>query len=244
MPIIPAKTALIKKLQKDILAMQHGQHQPAHRVKTGLGTIEKSFPQQRFPTGGLHELISYSPADAAATNGFLAGLLSHILPPQGFTLWISTWRRLFPPALASFGIDPARVIFIDIPRNKEALWAFEEALKCSALQAVVGEMPGISFTESRRLQLAIEESHVTAFLHRHQPRSENTIACIARWMISAAPSLPIDGLPGIGFPAWNVKLLRVRNGRPGTWQLAWNMGQFQHLAAPAARPEILIRKAV
>lgn len=39
----------------------------------------------------------------------------------------------------------------------------EEALKCGGLAAVVGEVQDISFTASRRLQLAVEQSGVTGF---------------------------------------------------------------------------------
>jgi hypothetical protein len=38
--------------------------------------------------------------------------------------------------------------------------------------------------------------------------------------------MPEEGLPGIGFPRWQVDLQRVRNGTPGSWQLEWAGGQF------------------
>ena len=40
------------------------------------------------------------------------------------------------------------------------------------------------------------------------------------------PSESVDGLPGLGFPRWNVELLRVRNGQPGNWVMEWNEGRF------------------
>ncbi|MBS1644151.1 MAG: Error-prone repair protein ImuA [Bacteroidetes bacterium] len=244
MSIQVSKAALIQQLQQDILRLQSGHRQSLPPLHTGLGILEQAFPQQCFPAAGLHELISYAPGHAAATQGFLAGLLQHILPQQAYTLWISTWRRLFPPALTAFGLDPSRVIFVDIPRNKEALWAFEEALKSGAVAAVVAEIPNVSFTESRRLQLALEEHQVTGLLHRYQPRSDNTIACVARWKVESAPSLVLGELPGIGFPAWRVQLLRVRNGRPGQWSLAWVDGGFQHRVMLPVAHENMIRKAM
>jgi protein ImuA len=136
---------------------------------------------------------------------------------------------VFPPALKVFGIEPQRIIFIDVNRPKEALWAVEEALKCEALAAVVGELSELSFTESRRLQLAVEQSKVTGFIHRYNPRSENTVACVTRWKIKPAPSSEEEGLPGLGFPRWNVELLKVRNGRPGSWQIEWSAGSFKQV---------------
>src|SRR5450631_649056 len=97
----------------------------------------------------------------------------------------------------------------------------EEALKCEGLAAVAGEIPHIDFTASRRLQLAVEKSSVTGLLLRHRPRQLNTIACVARWQINPLPSELEDDLPGVGFPRWNVELLKVRNGKPGAWQMEW-----------------------
>ena len=37
------------------------------------------------------------------------------------------------------------------------LWVIEEALKCEGLAAVIGEIKELSFTQSRRLQLAVEK---------------------------------------------------------------------------------------
>jgi protein ImuA len=52
-------------------------------------------------------------------------------------------------------------------------------------------------------------------------------------------------MPGVGFPRWNVQLLKVRNGKPGAWQLEWEGGQFHHI--PVFTPSLskgAIRKAV
>src|SRR5690606_18931399 len=99
----------------------------------------------------------------------------------GFCLWVSTGRSLFPPALAFFGIEPQHIIFIDVKRDKDALWVMEQGLKCKALAAVVAELQEVSFAQSQRLQLAVEKSRVTGFLHRRRPRRENTLACVSRF---------------------------------------------------------------
>jgi protein ImuA len=150
---------------------------------------------------------------------------------------------LFPPALKAFGIEPDRIIFIDLSKERDVLWAMEEALKCEGLAAVVGEIQDISFTASRRLQLAVEQSRVTGFILRHHPRNLNTIACVARWKITTLPSELEEGMPGVGFPRWNVSLLKIRNGRPGTWNMEWSAGAF-HLIPDiiTSLPELQRRK--
>ena len=145
----------------------------------------------------------------------------------GPVLWISTSRMLFPPALRHFGLQPDQFIFVDLQKEKDVLWAMDEALKCGALSAVVGELQELSFTASRRLQLAVEHSRVTGFVLRRQYRQVNTTACISRWKITPQPSAVIDDLPGLGYPHWKVELLRMRNGRPGVWHVTWENGSFR-----------------
>jgi protein ImuA len=47
-----------------------------------------------------------------------------------------------------------------------------------------------------------------------------------------------DGLPGVGFPRWQVELLKVRNGNPGCWQVEWVAGSFALVVEEKAVTEI------
>lgn len=217
--------ALIESLQNQIFALQGSMPATAEQAQPlGLGTIESAFPGQVFPRGVVHELISNSSEEAACTSAFVSVLLGRLAPRQGYCLWVSTQprRSLFPPALSAYGFEPDRLLCVDTPRPKETLWVLEEALKCQALTAVVGELTELSFSDSRRLQLAVERSRVTGFVHRFRPRSENAVACATRWKIAPLASEDADGLPGPGFARWQVDLLKVRGGQPGSWQLQWS----------------------
>jgi protein ImuA len=218
---------IILQLQKDILPLQ-GFKPPSAGIITdvGLGPITAAFPNAIFPTGAIHEFLSTAPEQAAASGGFIAGILSSLMSRGGVTIWISQGRTLFPPALKGFGIEPDKLIFVDVSYEKDVLRVMEEALKCEGLAAVVGELRDLSHTASRRLQLAVEQSRVTGFLLRHQPRNLSTAACVARWRITAVPSELEAGVPGVGFPRWRVELLKVRNGRPGQWEVEWAAGRF------------------
>lgn len=196
-------------------------------LDVGLGPIKSAFPNGSFPLGAVHEFLSPRKEDAASTCGFIAGLLAALMGNKGATLWISSSRTLFPPALKSFGLSPDRFIFIDLKKEKDVLWAMDEALKCRALSAVIGEMRDLDFITSRRLQLAVEQSEVIGFILRNNYRSQGTTACVSRWKITSLPSESYDDLPGIGFPKWRVELLRIRNGKPGAWDIQWIDGRFE-----------------
>ena len=225
-----AKNDIIQQLQKDILPLEGLKALSTDtKINIGFKPIEECFPNATFPTGSMHEFLSASEEDVAATNGFVGGLLSRLMQQGGVCVWISASRTLFPPALKTFGIEPDQIIFIDLKKEKDVLWAMEEALKCDRLTAVLGELKEISFTESRRFQLAVEQSRVTGFLLRHQPRNLNTVACVSRWRITLLQSELTDGMPSVGYPRWNVELLKVRNGTPGSWKVEWSSNCFQNI---------------
>jgi len=152
-----------------------------------------------------------------------------LMDQRSVIIWICSTKNIFPPAFQLFGVDPDRIIFLNLHKEKEILWAMEEALKCTGLAAVIAETKDLSFTASRRLQLVVEESQVTGFIVLQDPRSIQTTACLTRWQISPIVSDTENHLPGVGFPKWNVELLKVRNGQPGKWQLSFAEGRFRFL---------------
>ncbi len=224
--MVTQRADIISKLQQDILHLQGYKPANGSTINVGLGAVTAGMPGGTFPLGSIHEFLSVGHEGAAATSGFIAGILSPLMGRGGMSLWISSFRKVFPPALKSFGIQPDRFIFIDLHKEKEVLWAMEEALKCTALTAVIGEMKNLGFTASRRLQLAVEQSKVTGFILRNNLDKLNTTACVSRWKITPLSSSSTDDLPGIGFPHWKVELLRIRNGKSGTWEIKWENNRF------------------
>jgi len=228
--MLPAKANIIAQLQREILPLQ-GFKPISEMMALGLGAIEKAFPTNSFPLGAVHEFLCPDAEAVSASGGFITSVLSKLMQNDSASIWISPSQNIFVPALPSFGINPDKIIFIDLKNPKEILWAIEEALKCEGLAAVIGEIPELSFTFSRRLQLAVEQSRVTGFIIRNNPRKLETTACIARWQVSSLPSESYNDMPGVGFPRWNVELLKVRNGKPGTWQIEYAGGKFNYLTS-------------
>jgi protein ImuA len=224
------KIDVITRLQKQILQWQGFNPLPIDKNKgIGLGELESAFPNGVFPTGSIHEMICPTHEHGAATSGLLAGILQSLMQKGGVCLWISLSRKLFPPSLTVFEIQPDQIIFIDLQHEKDVLWTMEQALKCEGLAAVVAEVKEINMVQSRRLQLAVESSKVTGFILRNDPRKLSANTCVARWQVTHLPSELNDNLPGVGFPQWQIDLLRVRNGTPGSWKLKWMDGNFHSI---------------
>lgn len=224
-----AKSAIIDQLRKDILPLEGYRTSLGNpAIDIGLGPIKNAFPGKQFPLGAIHEFITNSAENTAATSGFIAGLLSTLMKKGGIALWIGNGKKIFPPALKTFGIAPDKIVFVSLKKEKELLWTIEEALKCEGLAAVVGVIPELNFTNSRRLQLAVEQSKVTGFIIRHNPKNIIASSFVARWHITTLPGEVMSNLPGVGFPAWHVSLIKVRNGKPGDWPVVFAGGKFKH----------------
>jgi len=186
--------------------------------------------------GGLALAVAF-PALAGAATGFALGLAA----TSRRLLWIAEDMALvesgaiYGPGLDQFNRAPERLLTVATAHRRDLLWAMEEALKCEGLAAVVGEVREISFTQSRRLQLAVEQSKVTGFLLSNNPAGLKTTACVARWRITPLPSETEETMPGIGFTRWNVELLKVRNGSPGNWKMEWSGGKFTQVQKNIAK---------
>ena len=224
------KNQLITQLERAILPLQGIKSLPTDNdISLGMPSIEEAFPNATFPIGCTHEFLCSSKQNMAATSGFIAGIIGKLMKLGGMCLYISASRTLFPPSLKRYGIEPHQIIFIDLKKETDVLYATEEALKCGRITAVVSEIDNIGFKESRRFQLAAEGRRTTGFLLRKQSYDTNTIASVSRWHITPAASGFADDLPGVGFPRWNVELQKIRNGKPGKWQIEWSASGFTEI---------------
>ena len=213
-------------LKADILRLQGFKSQHNSGVGLQLGEMKHAFPNQCLPVAAIHEFLVSRPADTAASYGFISALLSGLTGSNGLGIWVSINQRIFPNALYTFGLRPEHIVFVTVRNETDALWVIHESLKCKAVTGVIGEVKNISFNESRRLQLAVEESHATGFIIRNTNKLTNT-ACVSRWKVSSICTESHEGLPGVGFPRWKAELLRIRNGMPGCWEVQWSNGKLK-----------------
>jgi protein ImuA len=94
------KADIIAQLQRDILPLQ-GYKSSLHSeyLDVGLGPIKHAFPSSVFPLGAVHEFFCHRAEEAAASSGFIAGILSSLMQGDGAALWIGSSATIFPPAL-------------------------------------------------------------------------------------------------------------------------------------------------
>jgi len=224
--MVGTKSEIFSKLEKEILSLQRFKPLTATSDDAGLAMIRHAFPNSTFPLGAIHEFFTSENESSAASFGFIGGIMASLMKSGAPSIWVSSTPFIFPPALKSFGIDPHKIIFVQPKKQKDILWTIEEALKCDGICTVIGEIGEVSLIESRRLQLAVEQSKVTGFIVRRNAKNLAT-SFVTRWKIKPLPSAFESSLPGLGFPCWNVELIKVKNGKPGNWQMMWRNGKFE-----------------
>ncbi|HYI68906.1 MAG TPA: hypothetical protein VEX87_04125 [Skermanella sp.] len=227
-----SKAAVLAELRGRIRRMEGiGGADGSRFLPLGVPEVDGALPEGGLPLGCLHEIVGESDSFNSVATGFGAAILARISGQhealhQGRMVWITRDDDLYAPGIAAYGLKPERLIVVSARRDSDILWAMEESLRCRSLAAVLGEIGDIDMVASRRLQLAAEASGVTALLLRSAGRRLGATASVTRWGLSAAPSRPIDGVPGLGLPRWRTRLLRCRGGQPGEWLLEWRGDGF------------------
>jgi protein ImuA len=189
----------------------------------GIPEIDRALPWEGLPRGCLHE-IAGSANDAAAA-GFTIWLTSLLCARGGWALWCRSEQRseaagqVYGPALAQFGMDMERVLFVTTQTTKDLLWAMEEGLRARRFASVIGDGVTPDLIQTRRLQLAAETGGATALLLLPpQTRSAPTriSAAMTRWAVHACVAdSPLRH-------RWQLQLERCRGGAHGLWQVEWN----------------------
>jgi protein ImuA len=159
--------------------------------------------------GCVHELTGQS-ADV------LALVLASAL--KGAVIWIGHWRQiasLTPSGMSRF-VDPARVTLVIANDRREVLWAAEQALRTQGVACVIFEVSeGPNLTESRRLQIACEESGATGLaLISGQTQ---TSAAQTRWQCSSLVAKDAD---------WIWRCQKNKKDRPSSWKARWQGGAY------------------
>ncbi len=98
--------------------------------------------------------------------------------------------------LDAFGLAPERLVTVSVTHRRDLLWGMEEALRCRAVDVVIGEMRAGKIDEIavRRLSLAAAESGTLALLLRAAPPADSSTAA-TRWIVGAAPRRPSRMVP-------------------------------------------------
>ncbi|MDX2264783.1 MAG: hypothetical protein NW215_07405 [Hyphomicrobiales bacterium] len=204
---------------------------------------DKSLFDASIFAKGLHEVVCETPTDHTATMAFALAVAS-ITGKTGKPMLIATLTgeaqehgALYGSGLQALRIDAKRVCMVTVNREKELLWALEEAASCAALGAVVALLTRreklYGFTASRRLKLRQEKSGVPLFIVRQG--SGDATAATARWHVGSLSSrgviTPHSSVPLLGAPHFSVRREACAGLPPQTWEIELDASLGLRMAA-------------
>jgi protein ImuA len=128
-------------------------HAPQKRVESGFDELDAALGGG-FPAGALHELIAAS--NATGARALALRIAANAAGAGRWILYFDAAGDLYPPSAEFMGISLERLLVVRIHRRADTLWALEQALRCSAVAAVVAAVGRLEPLEARRLQLAAE----------------------------------------------------------------------------------------
>jgi protein ImuA len=222
-------------------------------VSFGIASLDQALAGG-LACGALHEIGPAAPLQDGAVAGFAMALAVRALGGRGRAVWIqpdfavTEAGALYGPGLDLMGLPMERLVILRVPRQRDALWAMEEALKCRAVGAVVTEFAreAADLTATRRLALAAREGGgLGLILHPNvapdsQSFCHHPTTATTRWEVASARG-ERDRFGGLGPTAFALSLVKNRRGRTGQWRLSWDHHECTFATslslpvAPAAR---------
>lgn len=207
---------------------------PGQAWNLGIPEIDRHLPQAGLAADGIHEIAPAAHGDMPAALGFAAALAVRRL--QGTpeddrpVLWCRLsaqareWGGLYGHGLEALGLARRRLLTVVLNKPDSLLWALGEALKSTALAGVIADVgTELDLTAVRRLMLAAHQGDTPGLLLFPAPPHGGT-GGRSRWIVAANPSAapPFDD-KAPGAPAWTLRLVRCRGGRPGKWPDKWSV---------------------
>jgi cell division inhibitor SulA len=178
------KASLAELLLNPLLWQGDRLAQAEDAVVSGFVALDRELPGGGWPQGSLTELL-------LDHQGI--GELRLVLPALKRLVQAGQWIALiapphvpYAPAFAGHGIDPGRVVVIDTAEEKNRWWSAEQVLRANSTGALLFWPRAVGDAQTRRLQLAAQESESLAFVFTGTARAAQPSPAPLRIRLSRA----------------------------------------------------------
>lgn len=175
---------------------------PTAVVPTGAAALDEKLGGG-WPLGALSQLIGAVPGLGL---NLLLPMLAQLSAARRPVVLIAPPYIPYAPALAAAGIELGQLLWLQPETPQAALWACEQALRCTAVGAAVLWSEPLDLTSERRLQLAAESGGNLAISCHTAAAGAHSIAAL-RLQLSLHMTRSGTGL--------QVEIARCRGRRAG-----------------------------
>jgi hypothetical protein len=175
-----ATRELLESLREQVRRIETAGRPNGQSVSLGCSALDALLPERGMARGTIHEWL-------APRGGSGAEILSLIAAREacrdGGALAVIDWHGCFyPPAAALWGIGLENTIVIRPESRRDAAWAIDQALRCSAVAAVWGFVDLIGERWLRRFQLSAEQSGCLGLFVRPGAAASQPTWSESRWL--------------------------------------------------------------
>ena len=201
--------------RSDVWRGAHGGRPPTE--PSGIASLDARLPGGGWPLGALSELLLE--ANGIGELQLLLPLLARLTQAGRHIACVAPPHIPYAPALARAGLWLPRTLVVEPRTADETLWAAEQLLRTPAYGAVLAWAPHLREADSRRLQLAAENSGNLGVIYR--PARAVGASSVAALRLKLARR---EG-------RLEIEILKARGGRAGTHFFA-----DEHTAGTALSP--------
>jgi len=155
-------------------------------VPSGFAALDAALPGRGWPQGALTELLLER--EGVGEIRLTLPALAYVQAQQRDVVWIAPPHLPYAPALAAAGLDLARLFVVHCKAPKDALWAFEQALRAPECGAAFAWLSTHDERALRRLQVAARDGRTWGALWRRPGQRGSATAAPLRLALA-----PVDG---------------------------------------------------
>ncbi len=222
-------SSLMQRLSREVRGLETAGRQTTRKqtISCGCMALDQCLPDGGYAPGSVIEYLRAMPGCGASTLAFTAAATA-MKSTNGFVVIIDTQHNIYPPAVASWGIDLEKVVLVRPQSDVDALWAVDQALRTPAVAAVVADVERIDDRAARRMQLAAEQGGGLALLLRPASARRGPSWADIQWMVRSLPSQDARPTQNVAHTSTcfapasvnqdrrlQVQLVRVRGGKAG-----------------------------
>ncbi|MEO8346749.1 MAG: translesion DNA synthesis-associated protein ImuA [Betaproteobacteria bacterium] len=151
-------------------------------LSSGFAALDAALPGRGWPQGALTEMLLAQ--EGIGEIRLTLPALARMQAQGRDVVWIAPPHRPYAPALIAAGLDLARLYVVQCREPKDALWAFDQALRAPECGAAFAWLPTHDERALRRLQVAAREGHTWGVLWRRPGERGRATAAPLRLALS------------------------------------------------------------
>lgn len=208
------RQATLKRLSREVQQLEAAENLPGHSttISAGCQAMDASLPSGGYVPGSVIEYLRATSGCGASYLALTAAAAALAASPDKYLVMVDTRHQFYPPALTSHCIDLQRVIWVRPQSPCDAVWATDQALRTTAVAAVIADLETLDERDARRLQLAAQRGGNLGLLLRGLSARCMPSWAEVQWVVRSLP-LSITTKPALR--RLEVILARLRGGRAG-----------------------------